>query len=68
VKCGGATRLALPITFIAYSSVFVEESGKKLHPIPYYDVSTDPRMIIEIHSSKTVLIVVHLPTLWGVLS
>jgi hypothetical protein len=67
VSCRGVTRLALPVTFNAYSSVFIKGRGGTLHPIPYFHSATDPRMIIDVHSSKTELIEVHLPTLWGVL-
>jgi hypothetical protein len=67
VTCAGGTRFALPVTFNAYSSVFAKTDGQKLHKIRYYHVATDPRIIIDIPSSKTEHIVVHLPTLWGVL-
>jgi hypothetical protein len=67
VTCKGPTRFALPVTFNAYSSVFVQEKGGELRQIPYYHLSTDPRMIIDVPNSKRQVIVVHLPTLWGVL-
>ncbi len=67
VKCGGATRLALPVSYNAFSSVFVEDKGKTLSEIPYSRASTDPRMIIDVPSSKPEVVVVHLPTLWGTL-
>jgi hypothetical protein len=68
VRCAGATRLALPVTYNAFSSVFVVGTGGKLRQIPYYHVPTDPRMVIEVASSRPETVVVHLPTLWGVLS
>jgi len=67
VTCGGATRFALPVTFNAYSTVFVESRARTLRRIPYYHMATDPRIIIDIHNSKSELILVHLPTLWGIL-
>jgi hypothetical protein len=67
VTCKGPTRFALPVTFNAYSSVFLQEKGAKLRQIPYYHLSTDPRMIIDVPNSKPQVVVVHLPTLWGVL-
>jgi hypothetical protein len=38
-----------------------------LHQIPYHHEPTDPRMIIDIPSSRPEVVVVHLPTLWGIL-
>jgi hypothetical protein len=66
-RCKGATRVALPVTFNAYSSVFLEEPGRRLRQIPYHHAPTDPRMIIDIPSSRPEVVVVHLPTLWGIL-
>jgi len=66
VKCSGATRLTLPVSYNDYSSVFVQEAGGRLRQIPYSRRPTDPRMIIEV-TSKPETIVVHLPTLWGTL-
>jgi hypothetical protein len=68
VRCQGPTRLALPVTFNAFSSVFVKERGGELRQIPYFHRSTDPRIIIEVPNSNAQTIVVHLPTLWGVLT
>jgi hypothetical protein len=67
VRCEHATRFGLPVTYNAYSTVLSGENGKELHRIPYSHRATDPRMIIEVAGSKTEVIVVHLPTLWGVL-
>jgi hypothetical protein len=67
VTCKGATRYALPVTFNAYSKVFVGRTGRTLRPIPYFRVPTDPRIVIDIKSSRSELVVVHLPTLWGTL-
>ena len=67
VRCQGPTRLALPVTFNAYSSVFLESRGETLRQIPYHHSQSDPRMIIDVPSSKSAVVVVHLPTLWSVL-
>lgn len=67
VRCRGATRLALPISYNAYSKVFVAREGGKLTQIPYFHVRTDPRLIINVAGSKHETVVVHLPTLWGTL-
>ena len=48
VTCRGPTRFALPVTYNAYSSVFVQGKGAKLRQIPYYHLATDPRMIIDV--------------------
>ncbi len=67
VACGGATRLALPVSYNASSSVFVDQNGQ-LHRIPYAHIPTDPRMVINVAGSRPETVVVHLPTLWGILS
>ena len=67
VTCGGATRLALPISINAYSKVFVKKAGGGLRQIPYFHSRTDPRIIINVTSSEPETVVVHLPTLWGTL-
>lgn len=67
IACRGATRFALPVTFNAYSTVYVEDSKHRLRPIPYYHSETDPRVIIDIKNSKSEIVMIHLPTLWGVL-
>ncbi len=66
VACAGATRLALPISYNASSSLFVKQNGV-LHPIRYSHVPTDPRIVIHVVSSRPETVVVHLPTLWGIL-
>ena len=67
VSCSGRTRVALPISYNDYSSVFVEKGRGNLRQIPYFRVRTDPRIIINVPSSKMEIVVVHLPTLWGTL-
>ncbi len=66
VSCAGATRLALPVSYNASSSLFVERHGV-LHPIPYFHVRTDPRIVIAVGGAGPETVVVHLPTLWGIL-
>ena len=66
VRCRGATQLAIPISYNGYSKVFVQRAGGKLIQIPYFHRRTDPRIIINVTSSRRD-VVVHLPTLWGTL-
>ncbi len=65
VTCAAATKLALPISYNPYSTVFVKGSGPHLDPIAYFHVRSDPRVIINITTSGHETVVVHLPTLWG---
>jgi hypothetical protein len=62
VSCGGPAKLALPVSYNGFSSVFVD--GRQ---VPYSRIPTDPRMIIDVPSAKPVTVTVHLPTLWGTL-
>lgn len=68
VDCDGPTRLALPVTYNPFSTVFTVDAAGRLHPIPYFHSPTDPRIIIAVARPGPEKIVVHLPTLWGVLS
>ncbi len=68
VSCGGATRLALPVSYNAYSKIFVREAGGRLRQISYFHLPTDPRIIIDVPSAQPRTVVVNLPTLWGILS
>jgi len=67
VTCAGPTRVALPVSYNASSSLFVDDGGR-LHEIPYYSSVDDPRIIVKIATSRPETIVVDLPTLWGILS
>jgi len=67
VSCDGVTRLALPVSYNAFSKVFVEQARGRLQEIPYFHLRTDPRIIINVSSSRTETVIVHLPTLWGTL-
>jgi hypothetical protein len=68
VRCAGPTRLALPISYNAYSTILVATHGEALGRIPYFHARSDPRIIINVHSSHPEVVVVHLPTLWGILT
>ena len=65
VHCKGQTRLALPISYNAYSTVLVESTNGRMRQIPYFHDATDPRIIIRVPGANTETVVVHLPTLWG---
>ena len=67
VTCSGATRLALPVSYNGYSKVFVEDAKGNLSLIRYFHVRTDPRIVINVTNSRPETVLVHLPTLWGVL-
>ncbi len=68
VQCAGPTRLALPISYNAYTTILVAADGKHLRKISYLHVPSDPRIVINVPTSRRESVVVHLPTLWGVLS
>jgi hypothetical protein len=68
ITCSGATRLALPVSINPSSAVYVRGPGARLRRIPYVAVPGDPRMVIDVRGPGTEQVVVHLPTLWGVLS
>lgn len=68
VTCNRATLFALPISFNAYSKVFIEGNGRTVSQIPYLHIPSDPRIIIYVRKPNPEVVVVHLPTLWGVLS
>jgi hypothetical protein len=67
VSCAGETRLALPISYNQFSSVFEARAGGTFHRIMYVHIPTDPRIVINIASAQPVTVVVHLPTLWGMI-
>jgi hypothetical protein len=67
VSCAGKTQLALPISYNQFSSVFEARAGGTFHRIAYVHIPTDPRIVISVTSAKPVTVVVHLPTLWGML-
>ena len=67
VSCTGRTQLALPISYNQFSSVFEARAGGTFHRIMYVHIPTDPRIVISVTSAQPVTVVVHLPTLWGML-
>jgi hypothetical protein len=67
VQCGGATRLALPVSYNTYTKVYAEGADKKLHPVRYLHVPTDPRIVVSVPASGSEDLVVRLPTLGDVL-
>ncbi len=66
VDCAGPTRVALPISFNPFSSVYLI-TPRGAHQIPYYHVATDPRIVVQVDSSHPEVMDVHLPTLWSTL-
>ncbi len=67
VTCDRATRLALPISYNAYTTITVTNSQGNSQPVPYRHLRTDPRIIVEVGSTKTEHLVITLPSLWKVL-
>ena len=68
VTCAGPTRLALPISYNGFTSIFAAEAGRPARKIDYHHLPSDPRIIINVPSSRPESVTVHLPTLWGILS
>jgi hypothetical protein len=68
VYCQGRTRLALPISYNPSSTILVKSASGELHQISYSHLPSDPRIIIEVAGGRKETVVVHLPTLWGILS
>src|SRR5664280_617305 len=67
VSCAGGTQLALPISYNQFSSVYEARAGGTFHRIMYVHIPTDPRIVIRVTSAQAVTVVVHLPTLWGMI-
>jgi hypothetical protein len=67
VKCDRPTRLALPITYNAYTRITSLSPNGTSRPIPYFHVPSDPRMIIDVGSDRAEVLQVSLPTIWRVL-
>jgi hypothetical protein len=67
VSCTGRTELALPISYNQFSSVFEARTRGTFHRIMYVHIPTDPRIVIRVTSAQPVTVVVHLPTLWGMI-
>jgi hypothetical protein len=67
VECAAATRLALPISYSAFTSVSAIRPDGSLRPVRTIHVRSDPRLVVKVQSARSEVLVVHLPTLWGVL-
>jgi hypothetical protein len=67
VKCAGPTRLALPISYNAYTSITSVSSDGRRRSVPYFHLRTDPRIIIEVPNDEMETLQVSLPTIWRVL-
>jgi hypothetical protein len=67
VKCNRPTKLALPITYNAYTSITSVSSDGRRRSVPYFHVRTDPRMIIDVSNAQKETLQVSLPTIWRVL-
>ncbi len=67
VKCARPTRLALPITYNAYTSITEQGPDGKGRSVPYFHVQTDPRIIIDVPNDQKETLQVSLPTIWRVL-
>jgi hypothetical protein len=63
LRCSSPTRLALPISYNDYTAIFAMGPHGQLRKVTYTHVSTDPRIIIEVPSSRPMTLLVHLPTL-----
>jgi hypothetical protein len=66
VFCAGKTLLALPISYNQFTSIFESGAGTTFHRITYMHIPTDPRIVITVTDSRPVTVLVHLPTLWGI--
>lgn len=68
VHCSAPTRFALPISYSPSTSVFLAGRHGGLRRVPTIHVPSDPRIVVDVTSSRPEVFVVHLPTLWGILS
>jgi hypothetical protein len=67
VKCNRPTKLALPITYNAYTGITAVSSDERRRSVPYFHLQTDPRIIIDVPSAQEETLQVSLPTIWRVL-
>lgn len=67
VTCDRATELALPISYNAYTTITATNSHGGSRPVPYLYVPNDPRIIVEVRSTKTEHLVITLPSILKVL-
>jgi len=66
VVCRAPTLVALPVSYNAYTGVLVR-GRHGLQPMAVVHMATDPRIVVAIRDSRPRTIVVHLPTLFGIL-
>jgi len=67
VTCNEPTILALPISYNAYTTISVGESKGRWRPVSYLHIPSDPRIAIEVSSTKSQVLLITLPTVWHVL-
>jgi hypothetical protein len=67
VTCNRPTRLALPISYNAYTTISITASNGRSHRISYLHLAKDPRIVIRVRSTKPEVLSITLPTLWKVL-
>jgi hypothetical protein len=67
VKCDRATRLALPISYNAYTTITAVGPDGRRRSVPYMHLATDPRIIIDAPRDQREVLQVSLPTIWRVL-
>ncbi len=67
VTCAGPTLLALPVSTNPFTTVDQVGPGGGVHRLTVVHVRTDPRLVVRVPGPGTRTLVVHLPTLFGVL-
>ena len=66
VTCNRPTRLALPISYNAFTTITETNSKGQAVPVPYRHVANDPRIVVQVTSTRPQHLVIHLPTFWKV--
>jgi hypothetical protein len=67
VTCDRATKLALPISYNAYTTITATNTRGGSRPVSYLHIPNDPRIIVEVSSTKPEHLVITLPSLFKVL-
>jgi hypothetical protein len=67
VRCDRATRLALPISYNAYTTITAVSADGRRRSVPYFHLATDPRIIVNVPADEQEVLQVSLPTIWRVL-
>jgi hypothetical protein len=67
VKCGRPTRLALPISYNAYTTITAVSPDGGRRSVPCLHLTTDPRIIIDMPGDQQEVLQVSLPNIWRVL-